>query len=164
MAIRAVFFDLGDTLVESTGVPPPEPGFRWLPGARECLVNLRERGRQVGLLSNTGSLDRPTLKSMLPHDFEWDLFDENTVILSSEVGIEKPDVRIFRLALCRAQESLDRAAAWRIGPGECLFCGESLIETLIAQQAGMVVAWMGNTGRTAIAGLVDHLVDAGQLD
>jgi FMN phosphatase YigB (HAD superfamily) len=157
MSIRAIFFDLGDTLVESTGAPPPARLFRWLPGARDCLVDLRAKGLQIGLLSNTGNLDRPSLESMLPSDFDWDLFDPHAVVLSSEVGVEKPDLRIFRLALCRAQQHPDAQAAWNIGPGECLFCGEALPEILAAQQVGISSLWMGNSGRTAIGELLAHL-------
>jgi FMN phosphatase YigB (HAD superfamily) len=101
---------------------------------------------------------------MLPPDFVWDLFDAHAILLSSEVGIEKPDVRIFRLAICRAQQPPDAETALRIGPRECLFCGESLMETLVAQQAGMAAAWIGSAGRTTVNGLIDHLVEAGQLN
>lgn len=82
-SIEVIFFDLGDTLILTAE-------HRWLPGAKELLVELRRRGLHLGVISNTGSLNRDQLKSVLPADFEWSLFDLDLIILSSEVGVSKP--------------------------------------------------------------------------
>jgi FMN phosphatase YigB (HAD superfamily) len=163
MNIKAIFFDLGDTLVRNVSDPPADPKFEWLPGVPDLLRSLRARDLEVGLLSNTGSLDRASLEGMLPADFDWDLFDSHLIVLSSEVGIKKPDPRIFRLASVRAQQSTDVSEAWRIVPQQILFCGESLNETLVAQRVGMLAAWVGSDGNSAIGHLFARLSDTGML-
>ena len=50
--IKAVFFDIGDTLVS---------GKKWLPGAKELVKQLKAQGTRVGLVSNTGNLLREEL-------------------------------------------------------------------------------------------------------
>lgn len=61
-------------------------------GAKETLNALRQRGYRLAVLSNNDS----RLRSVL-HDLEIDdLFDE--IFISSELGVEKPDVEIFRIA------------------------------------------------------------------
>ena len=54
--VRAVLFDLDGTLYEA-GVP--------LPGAAECVAELRERGVQVGFVTNTTSRSRRLLTERL---------------------------------------------------------------------------------------------------
>ena len=159
--LKAVFFDLGDTLVEAD---PASPGkFRWLPGARDTLLVLAAAGLRVGLISNTGLLGPDALLARLPADFGWGLFDPHLVLLSSEVGLTKPDLRIFRLALKRAQEHDDEAETLRIDPPETLFCGESLVETLAAQRGGMRAARILSGADSEIGGLGDRLRSAGLL-
>jgi haloacid dehalogenase superfamily, subfamily IA, variant 3 with third motif having DD or ED/haloacid dehalogenase superfamily, subfamily IA, variant 1 with third motif having Dx(3-4)D or Dx(3-4)E len=63
-----------------------EPIFAWI---RELKLSGKYR---IGLLSNVG---HGWLKDLLPETERKDLFD--TVILSSDVGIIKPDTRIFEL-------------------------------------------------------------------
>ena len=91
--VQAVFFDLGDTLVADR---------QWLPGAREAMDLLRQSGLRIGLLSNTGQLDRPALLGYLPAGFSFGLFDGPLVVLSSEVRLEKPAAEIFDLAVSRS--------------------------------------------------------------
>jgi len=50
--------------------------------------------------------------------------------LSSEVGIEKPELSLFLLAIQHAN----------LPPWETMFVGESLVETLAAQNSGMKAA------------------------
>lgn len=116
-----VFFDIGDTLVTSGS---------WVEGAKATLEQLKSSGVRLGLISNTGNLSRDELKDHLPSDFSFEDFEDALIVLSSEVGIEKPDLRIFLLAV-------QRAAA----PPWCsLFVGENLAETLAAQAAGLRAA------------------------
>ncbi len=161
--IQVLFFDLGDTLVEADRSSPGELRFRWLPGARETLVELAAAGLRLGLISNTGSFGRDDLLAMLPADFEWSLFDAPLVVLSSEVGLEKPDLRIFRLALQRAQEHDDPEQTLGIDPPDCLFCGEALGETLAAQRVGMRAARVLAGAESEIGGLGDRLRQAGWI-
>ncbi len=121
MAIHAIYFDLGDTLVKTN----PKG---WLPGAKHLLDALKQDGFQLGILSNTGNLaDRAAILDVLPTDFDLTLFEDHLVLFSSEVHVEKPDPRIFELAIQQAG----------IFASQCLFCSESIVDTLVAQRVGM---------------------------
>jgi FMN phosphatase YigB (HAD superfamily) len=121
--IKVVYFDLGDTLVITDDRS-------WIPGAKDLLASLRAVPVRLGVISNTNGFKRSELSSFLPGDFDWRAFDNDLVILSSEVGVAKPDPEIFRIAIERT--GLD---AWA-----CLFCTEDLLDTLVAQSVGMRVA------------------------
>jgi putative hydrolase of the HAD superfamily len=144
--IRAAFFDLGDTLVVAADRS-------WVPGAREALAALRARGLQLGVISNTGDLSRAQLAPLLPADFDWAAFDPALVILSAEVGVEKPSPAIFQRAVAAAAAP---AAA-------CLFCTEDLTDTLAAQRAGMRGARVQPPPHSDVDGLVAALIAAGVL-
>lgn len=122
---NVVFFDIGNTLIG---------GKVWLPGAKECVHALREAKIRVGLISNTGRLMRDELQELLGDDFDFAMFEEGLTLLSSEVGIEKPSLSMFLLAIQHA----------KVSPWETMFVGESLSETLAAQAAGMHAARIVN--------------------
>jgi bacterial leucyl aminopeptidase len=126
---EAIFFDLGETLVTRV---PGAARQAWVPGAPEVLSRLRDQGVRLGLISNTEGLTRATLLALLPEDFRFDLFEAALIILSSESvpPVAKPQPGIFRLAVSAAG----------VEPQACLFCGESLPETLAAQGIGMRAA------------------------
>lgn len=92
-----------------------------VPGAVGLLQGLRARGCRVGLLSNTGIDLRPRLGDLGLLAY----FD--TVVLSFEEGLVKPDPRIFRLAA-------DRLA---VPASECLFVGDTPHTDGGAVHAGM---------------------------
>jgi FMN phosphatase YigB (HAD superfamily) len=119
-SIRFVFFDIGDTLIVSADRS-------WVPGAQATLAQLRARGLRLGVISNTGGLKRAELAPLLPADFAWTLFVDELIVLSGEVGVEKPALEIFQLASNRTGATA----------AECLFCTESLVDTLAAQRAGL---------------------------
>lgn len=125
MSTKVVFFDIGNTLISKK---------QWLPGAKEIVAALREKEIRVGIMSNTGNLDREALEKLLPDDFDFAMFDEHLTLLSSEVGVEKPKLGIFLLAIEHAG----------VSPWETMFVGESLTETLAAQKAGMKAARIAN--------------------
>lgn len=118
MVSLAVFFDIGDTLVNERG---------WQDGACDCLNALSDGGLRLGIISNTGSLSRDELADRLPADFDFALFDDPLILLSSEVGLEKPDPEIF----LKAVELSD------LSPKSCVFIGENLSETWAAQSVDM---------------------------
>jgi FMN phosphatase YigB (HAD superfamily) len=133
MTAPALFFDLGETLVTTPR--------KWIAGARDTLAALGARGVRLGVVSNTGGLDRAALAAHLPADFDFATFDPALVLLSSEVGIEKPDPRIFELA--RARAGADATA---------LFCTEDLAHCIVAQQAGLIVLRVqGDVGQLVAA-------------
>lgn len=121
MAITVIFFDLGDTLVSRT-----EP--RWLTGAQALLKDLKQSGFRIGIISNTADLTpRAKILALLPADFDPGAFEAKLILFSSEIGKEKPDLAIFQEAITRAGKPAS----------ECLYCSEDIVETLMAQQAGM---------------------------
>jgi HAD superfamily phosphatase (TIGR01668 family) len=90
--IKGVFFDLGDTLIKEGSVET-------LLNAHEVLEVLADRYK-LAIICNThasGERIRETLRSAGIKRY----FD--LIVVSSEVGLRKPDERIFRIAL----ESLD---------------------------------------------------------
>lgn len=117
--IQAIFFDIGDTLVQNSEI--------WVPGAKEFLEEISSTDLRLGLISNTRNLNRNNLASRLPSDFDFQDFEDKLILLSSEVGIEKPDIRIFLQAVTKAA----------VPPWTCIFVGEKLEETFTAQRAGM---------------------------
>jgi len=120
MAITVIFFDLGDTLVTTQR--------RWLPGAKDLLNKLRQNGFRLGVISNTrGLATRADILNVLPTDFDPAAFEAILTLFSSEVRKEKPQKAIFEEAVARAGKPAN----------QCLYCSEDIVETLMAQQAGM---------------------------
>lgn len=113
-----VFFDIGNTIVAEK---------KWLPGAKELIVELTANQIRVGIISNTGDLNRDALAELLPPDFDFAFFEPSLVMLSSETGSEKPSLAAFSLAVQHAG-----CSPWKI-----LFVAETIEETLAAQRAGM---------------------------
>ena len=120
---KTIFFDLGLTLVG-------EDSTRWNEGAQTLLAQLRAANVRLGVISNTGDLTRPQLTDRLPDTFDWTVFEPSLILLSSEIGIRKPDIRIFQLAVERSG----------VEARQCLFCSDDLLETLAAQRVGMNAA------------------------
>jgi putative hydrolase of the HAD superfamily len=145
-SIRVVFFDIGDTLVVSADRS-------WVPGAKAVLAELRARGLRRGVISNTDGLSRSQLAPILPDDFDWDEFDPPLVILSAEVGVEKPSPQIFQLAV----------AASGVAAAACLFCTEELPHTLVAQRVGLLAARVQPPPHSDVGDLVSALDAAGVL-
>lgn len=98
-----------------------EQPFTTVAGARELLAWCREQGYRVGLLSNWGTDLRGLLGKLELAPF----FD--AIIISAEVGLEKPHPRIFTQALkalgAEAKDTLmvgddyynDGMGAWTVG-------------------------------------------------
>jgi FMN phosphatase YigB (HAD superfamily) len=118
-SIRVIFFDLGETLV--TGARA------WMPDAQATLASLKAQGFRLGVISNTGNLDRAALLALLPVDFDLAAFETGLTLFSSEVGTAKPNREIFDKAV----------AASGVSAARCLYCSESAVETLVAQHVGM---------------------------
>jgi putative hydrolase of the HAD superfamily len=79
----------------------------------------RERDLSTGLLSNSWGND-------YPRELWAELFD--AVVISSEVGLRKPDERIYRHA----------AAALGLDPAECVFVDDIAPNVRAAEAVGMV--------------------------
>ena len=117
-SFKTVFFDIGNTIVKQK---------KWMPGAKDFIAALKASKIRLGIISNTGDLDREQVEKLLPEDFDFGFFEESLVMLSSETGVEKPNLDAFLLAVQHASCS----------PWEAVFIGETIEETHAAQLAGM---------------------------
>jgi putative hydrolase of the HAD superfamily len=95
--------------------------WRAFPEAEGVLLDLKKRGLKMGVLSNWDSRLRKVLQG-----FDWsEYFD--LILISEELGSEKPDSAIFRMA--------EKQGALR--PGECALIGDDPISDRGgAEQAG----------------------------
>jgi FMN phosphatase YigB (HAD superfamily) len=148
--VKVIFFDL-NALVRIGG--------SWVSGARNLLLDMRSRALRLGLVANTNGLTLARLRPSLPRDFDPSWFDPELILLSGEVGIEKPDRALFEVAVDRA----------RLPASACLVCSEDPLDGLVAQQVGMraarVLPSSGDeiwklTGWLAAAGLLPEVPEA----
>jgi len=142
LLIKAVIFDLGDTLVSQ------ESG-RAFPFAVEVLEALRGRFK-LGLVCNTRS-------DMTEEEIRWilgkagvpDVFD--VVVVSGELGVSKPDPGIFEVAL----EGLG------VEPGEAVMVGNTVSTDIFGgNRMGMrtVLVQLGEEYRRSEWETPDHTV------
>ncbi|REK76043.1 HAD family hydrolase [Paenibacillus paeoniae] len=114
-----------------------ERGKRWIgfPYAKSVLRELKERSVGVGLISNWDGSARQVLQ-----DNELiEAFDH--VVVSSEVGIEKPSPRIFAHALRLADVAAE----------ECLYVGDNYYDDVIGSaKAGMDAVLINRFGQLGI--------------
>ena len=101
------------------------PGDRlWLPFEHvpRALEGLRDRSYRLGVISNWDPTARPLLAACGLDDY----FEH--VVVSCELGIEKPDPRIFQAAMERAG----------VTAPECLYIGDNYyVDSIGARTAGM---------------------------
>jgi len=130
--MRAVFFDLGDTLGTPVLSAPPVHliGFTVFDFAVPVLQKLSDAGLRLGVISNTGQDDGTAVDVVLEHARIRDFFEPVLRIYSRDVGLRKDSPEIFLLAAARAG----------LAPGECLFVGENPAERQFAEAAGMAAA------------------------
>lgn len=116
-------------------------------GAFEVLEALRKRGMPVGLITNGGvafqnaKIDRIDLREWL-----------DVVVISEAAGVEKPDPRIFRLALDEIGLSAEETA----------FVGDHPVNDISgASEMGMTTVWMrGDAEWPEALEPPDHTIDA----
>jgi putative hydrolase of the HAD superfamily len=106
-------------------------GSAWVaaPGAAEALARLVSGGYRLAVVSNTthGGMEEVLLRTGLC-SVSGDFAPVSAVIDSHVVGVEKPDPRMFELAL----------TALKTSPSDCVHVGDSLRYDVIgAQAAGM---------------------------
>lgn len=82
--------------------------YRLFDDVPECLEELRQRGLRLGVISNFA----PSLRKILDSKGILHFFEQ--VVVSTEVGLEKPNPAIFRLALAQA----------RLLPSQALYIGD----------------------------------------
>lgn len=98
--IRAVFFDLGDTLIVEESVGGKhlwEVTLKKLPYLDEVLTELKRRGYRLGVITNTVTSHEEHVRMALRKIDIEKYFD--VIVTSVDVGFNKPDERIFLTAL-----------------------------------------------------------------
>ena len=99
-----------------------------MPHARETLIVLKDRGIKLGLVTNgktkiqNRKVDTLELREFL-----------DLILTSEEVGINKPDPRIFEIALERLQ--LEASQIWMVGD-------HPVNDVLGARGAGLTGVWL----------------------
>jgi len=98
MKIKAIFFDLGDTLMDETTEVKDQDlvtiDAELVEGAKEVLAKLKELGYRIALVADTKI---GTYKNVLGKFDMFKYFD--CFAISEELGIRKPDPGIFLFAL-----------------------------------------------------------------
>ena len=93
--------DLSSELLDEAVTAYINPVLRLLPvpGVREALVAVRERGVRLAVISNTGRTPGVVLRQVLHHYGFLGFF--TTLSYSDEIGYRKPHPEIFRETLLR---------------------------------------------------------------
>lgn len=145
--LRAIFFDLGNTLVDQTN-PAPYPLF---PTAQATIDALQARGLTLGLITNVpAGWDRGDVEALLVQPEFLDEFD--VLVLSSEAPAAKPDPAIYTHAY-------DQLALPRPVVAATAFVGETIGEignavenpTLGSRAIGMTGIHLSNAPPNPIA-------------
>ena len=154
--MRIVLFDLGDTL-EKEG--------RLLPGAAKTLQaiqGMRDASGQAPALALISDFLMPDSSSQIPalQQQYYKILDQlgisrffrplsRRVTLSSEVGVRKPDQKIFNTAI----KKIDK----RLGFQDAIFITENLPHIVAARHLGMTAIHF--KGPTQATGEVDQLLE-----
>jgi HAD superfamily hydrolase (TIGR01549 family) len=127
--LKAVFFDIGNTLGK---VGPAQDGTRHLVPYASSVALLQAMGEtlglQIGIITNIpADMTTAQVETMLADAGLLDLLNRAAIITSRDVGVEKPDPRIFQ----HAARQIDVPIV------QCMFVGEDPAEVAGAQAAGM---------------------------
>ena len=155
---RAVFFDLGDTLVQAG----PGGLFVVKPGAQAMVDRLQANGTRVGVITNVpAGFTRPQLDALLADPAFLNEFE--VVLMSSQAPAPKPNPAIYTHAhgLLANPPSITETA----------FVGETLSEianaqnapTSSARAAGMIGIHLSGNAPSALADFTIPPTDLAQL-
>jgi putative hydrolase of the HAD superfamily len=141
---------LANVLVDVDGGPISAPGLlkrmfaasSLQPDMLGLVRELRARGLRTGLLSNSWGV-----RDGYPWDLLEELFDD--VVISAQVGMRKPEERIFQLALGRLG----------LSPGECAFVDD--VEGNIAAARALGFATVHHSGPADTRAQLLELLAAG---
>jgi len=129
--IEAICFDLGDTLVAEASVTHNSYGqavsAKVIDGVFELLETIRKDGYRIAMIANGDSAGARNIIATCGLE---DYFD--VILISEEVGIEKPDKGIFQLAL----------EALKIKTGNAVMVGNRIDADIVgANRIGMKSVW-----------------------
>ena len=129
---EAVFFDVGNTLVEQAnpGTPVSELKVVVLPGAREAVQQLQMVTR-LGVVSNTAVMSEHDLRALLSTEDLSACFE--VVVATADLGVHKPS----------AEPLLHAANAMGVDPKKCLYVGDIESDAVAARDAGMEFCYAG---------------------
>jgi FMN phosphatase YigB (HAD superfamily) len=147
--LQAIFFDLGNTLIDQSG-PSPYPLF---PTAQAAIDALQTAGLEVGVITNVpAGWTRDDLEALLQQPAFLDEFD--VLVLSSQTPgpVQKPNPAIYTYAHSQLPLPLPPI-------GATAFVGETLSEianqqvapTLGARAAGMIGIHLSNAAPSPLA-------------
>jgi len=120
--IRAIFFDLGDTLVAEEPIGNKhlvDVTLTKLPYFDEVLAELRKKGYKLGIITNTITSREEHVRIALRKIDAEKYFD--VILTSVDVGHEKPDERIFMTAL----------RALKVKPHEAMMVGNRISTDIV---------------------------------
>jgi HAD superfamily hydrolase (TIGR01662 family) len=144
--IESIFFDLGDTLVSEETTVYDSSGqavtARVIEGAFEVLEAIRKEGYKIGMIANG---DSASIRNIIEATGLQGYFE--VIVISEEMGIEKPYQRIFKVAL----DGLG------VKPENSVMVGNRIdADILGANRAGMKSVWFRWNGR------YDDTIDSSQ--
>ncbi|MFF2091754.1 HAD family hydrolase [Paenibacillus sp. NPDC058174] len=143
-----VQFDLHTQAARLHELQREEGGQTWraFPFVRDVFDALKDQGYGIGLISNWDA----GCKNVLSANGLIDYFDE--LIVSAEVELEKPDERIFTLAMERAG----------IGPEQSVYVGDNYYDDVVGSaKAGMDCYLINRFGRLGVEELqYDRLISS----
>ena len=134
--------DLAVRLSDAYGVVRRESGVRPFDGVLELLRDLRPR-YALGLLTNG------------PSDMQWPKIESlgiaerfDAIVVAGDVGIYKPDRRVFEIMLDRLH----------VEPGAAIYTGDNYdVDIVGARAAGMRTAWVRANGTQPTAEVVPDI-------
>jgi putative hydrolase of the HAD superfamily len=129
--IEAICFDLGDTLVAEETAVYDSSGqavtAHVIEGVFEVLEAIKKEGYRIGVIANE---DSASAWNVIEATGLQDYFD--VIVISEEVGIEKPYKRIFEIALAKLG----------VKPENAVMVGNKIdADILGANRAGMKSVW-----------------------
>jgi putative hydrolase of the HAD superfamily len=144
--IEAICFDLGDTLAAEETTVRDSSGkavtARVIEGALEVLEAIRKKGYRTAMIANGNSAN---IRNIIQATGLRDYFD--SIVISEEVGIEKPYQRIFEVAL----------AQLGVKPENAVMVGNKIdADILGANRIGMKSVWFRWNNRYS------HTIDSSQ--
>jgi putative hydrolase of the HAD superfamily len=133
--LLAICFDFGDTLVDEATEVKDETHItlrgELIPGAGELVRALKRRGYQLALVADGR---QGTYYNVLTQHRLYDLFDAFSI--SEQVGVEKPDPRMF-------VHALDQLGIAKEDYGRTAMVGNYLERDIKgANQVGMISVWL----------------------
>jgi putative hydrolase of the HAD superfamily len=132
MKIKAIIFDLGNTLIQQkvdSEKTLAEMELKLLPGVKQVLEDL-SKNYPLALLTNTTQSTQNNVKMALVK-LSIDKYFK-TIVTSFDVGIEKPALKMFDTVLNRLQ----------VKPWDTLMVGNDIRQDMYgARQAGMFTAY-----------------------